>query len=73
MAAPEARSPEQIRAEIADAREKLVRSVQSLRGETDVKAKLRAKLPLVTAGALGAGFVLGGGIGTTMQRLLRRR
>lgn len=72
MAAPETRSPEQIRAEIAVERERLARSVESLRGGTDVQAKLRSKLPAVALGALGAGFVLGGGIGATVESILRR-
>ena len=39
---------------------------------TNVSAKLRAKLPVVAAGALGAGFVLAGGIGATMRFLARK-
>ena len=46
-------------------------AVDSLRAKideaTDVRAKLRAKLPIVAAGALGAGFVLAGGIGATVR------
>ena len=48
----------QLRAEIGEA--------------TDIGAKLRAKLPVVAAGALGAGFVFAGGIGATMRLLARR-
>ena len=33
---------------------------------------LRAKLPVVAAGALAAGFVFSGGIGATMRLLMRR-
>ncbi len=35
--------------------------------------RLRSKLPLVTAGALGLGFVASGGVGATARLLLRRR
>ena len=35
-------------------------------------AKLRANLPLVAAGALGAGFFLAGGVGATARLLFRR-
>ena len=38
----------------------------------DITAKLRSKLPVVAAGALGAGFLLAGGIGATMRLLARR-
>jgi hypothetical protein len=38
----------------------------------DVNAKLKGKLPLATAAALGAGFVLSGGIGATMRLLMRK-
>lgn len=57
------------RKEFETAAERLKRSV----GEaTDVKAKLRAKLPAVAAGALGAGFFVAGGIGATMRFLARK-
>jgi len=39
---------------------------------TDVAGKLRANLPVVAAGALGAGFFLAGGIGATMRFLARK-
>jgi hypothetical protein len=63
---------EQIHAE----REQLAAAVEALRGElheaTDVASKLRPKLPLLAAGALGAGFVLSGGIGATVRLFFRR-
>ena len=69
------RTPEQVRLEIEGERDQLTGAVDSLRtkiGEaTDVRAKLRAKLPIVAAGALGAGFVLAGGIGATMRLFAR--
>ncbi len=76
MAAGSVRTPEQIRRDIAAQREALARSVDQLRasiGEaTDISGKLRANLPVVAAGALGAGFVLAGGIGATLRYLARR-
>jgi Protein of unknown function (DUF3618) len=76
MAGPDSRTPEQIRREIEAEREQLADSVESLRAglaeATDVNAKLRANLPVAAAGALGAGFVLAGGIGATMRLIARR-
>jgi hypothetical protein len=76
MASGKARTAEQIRGDIEAEREQLARAVDDLRagiGEaTDVRGKLRGKLPAVAAGALGAGFVLGGGIGATMRLIARR-
>ena len=70
------RTLEQVRREIEAEREQLADAVDLLRaniGEaTDVGAKLRAKLPVVAAGALGAGFVVAGGIGAVMRLLARR-
>ena len=70
------RTPDAVRREI-EARATGARSaVEQLRdglGEaTDVAAKLRSKLPVVAAGALGAGFFLAGGIGATMRFLARK-
>ena len=61
-----------IREEIAAERAELARTLEELRAEVDVTRKLGGKLPVVAAGALGAGFVLGGGIGATMRLLMRR-
>jgi hypothetical protein len=70
------RTPDAIRREIEQERVQLAAAVEQLReglGEaTDVGAKLRARLPLAAAGALGAGFFLAGGIGATMRLLARR-
>ncbi len=70
------RKAEDVRAEIAAERAELARAVETLRaglGEvTDVAGKLRANLPVVGAAALGAGFVLGGGIGATARLFFRR-
>ena len=76
MTTSNGRTPEQIRSEIEREREQLAHAVDELRsglGEaTDVGAKLRAKLPVAAAAALGAGFFLAGGIGATMRLLARR-
>ena len=72
MAATNGRTPEQVRRDIEAERERLAVAVDDLRGEMDVNAKLRPKLPLAAAAALGAGFVGSGGIGATMRLLMRR-
>jgi hypothetical protein len=72
MAARNGRSPEDVRREIETEREQLASAMDELREATDVTAMLRAKLPLVAAGAVGAGFFLAGGIGATMRLLARR-
>jgi hypothetical protein len=70
------RTPERVRTELAQEREQLAGAVERLRTElgeaTDITGKLRAKLPVVVAGAASAGFVLAGGIGATMRLLARR-
>lgn len=70
------RTAEAVRREIEAERRELATAVERLRdglGEaTDVAGKLRANLPLVAAGALGAGFFLSGGIGATMRYFARR-
>jgi hypothetical protein len=76
MAAHNSRSAEQVRRDIEAEREQLAEAVEELRGGlaqvTNVGAKLRSRLPLVAAGAMGAGFVIAGGIGATMRLLARR-
>jgi len=71
-----ARSTEDVRREIRQEREELAKAVEALRDDlgeaTDVAGKLRAKLPVVAAGALGLGFVAAGGIGATMRLIMRR-
>jgi hypothetical protein len=61
-----ASTEQQLRRELHDEREQLAVAVGTLR------ARLRSKLPLVTAGALGLGFVASGGVGATARLLLRR-
>jgi hypothetical protein len=62
-----ASTEQELRRELHDEREQLVEAVGTLR------ARLRSKIPLVTAGALGLGFVASGGVGATARLLLRRR
>ena len=70
------RTAEDVRRDIAAEREQLADAVDDLRaglGEaTDVAGKMRERLPVVAAGALGAGFFLAGGLGATMRFLFRR-
>jgi hypothetical protein len=77
MATSNGRTEEAVRAEIRAERERLATAVEELReglGEaTDVAGKLRAKLPVAAAGALGVGFFLSGGIGATVRLIFRRR
>lgn len=68
MAKVEERTTEQVRRELDLEREQLAEAVDSLRKE----AKQRVRLPVAAAAALGAGFVLAGGIGATMRLLFRR-
>jgi hypothetical protein len=72
MAATNGRTPEQVRRDIEAERERLADAVDDLRSEMDVNAKLRSKLPLAAAAALGAGFVISGGVGATMRLVMRR-
>ncbi len=76
MAAGNTRTPEEIRREIETERDELATAVDTLRAEigeaTNVSAKLKANLPAVAAGALGAGFLLAGGIGATMRLFARK-
>jgi hypothetical protein len=70
------RSVDDVRRDLEVEREQLATAAESLResvGEaTNVGAKLKANLPLVAAGALGAGFLLAGGVGATARLLFRR-
>lgn len=76
MAAGNSRTPEQVRHELEAERERLADAVDTLRAEvkeaTDIGSKVRAHLPVVAAGAAGAGFFLAGGIGATMRLFARR-
>ncbi len=72
MAGGNTRTAEEVRRDIEAEREQLADAVDDLRAGMDITAKLRSKLPVVAAGALGAGFLLAGGIGATMRLLARR-
>jgi hypothetical protein len=76
MATRNGRSPAEVKRDIETERERLAVAVDDLRaglGEaTDISAKLKGKLPVATVAALGAGFVLAGGIGATMRLIMRR-
>jgi hypothetical protein len=76
MATRNGRSAAEVRRDIEAERERLAVAVDDLRaglGEaTDIGAKLKGRLPVATAAALGAGFILAGGIGATMRLLMRR-
>ena len=70
------RTSEAVRREIEIEQKQLESAVEQLKeglGEVaDVAGKLRGKLPVVAAGALGAGFFLAGGVGATMRFLARK-
>ena len=76
MATRNGRSAAEVRRDIEAERERLAVAVDDLRaglGEaTDISAKLKGRMPVATAAALGAGFVLAGGLGATMRLLFRR-
>jgi hypothetical protein len=76
MEARNGRTTEQVRVDIENERERLATAVEDLRAgiddATNISAKLEGKLPLAAAAAVGAGFVLAGGIGATMRLLMRR-
>jgi Protein of unknown function (DUF3618) len=72
MAARNGRTAEQVRRDIEAERDQLAEAVDDLRDGLNFSGKLRAKLPVVAVGALGAGFFLAGGVGATMRLLARR-
>ena len=72
MAGANGRTPEQVRRDIEAERERLAVAVDDLRAGMDVNAKLKGKVPVAAAAALGIGFVVSGGVGATMRLLMRR-
>jgi hypothetical protein len=72
MATTNSRTAEQVRHDIELERERLADAVDDLRAGMDLNAKLKSKLPVAAAAALGIGFVVSGGIGATMRLLMRR-
>jgi hypothetical protein len=76
MASNNDRTLADVRSEIESEREQLAGAAETLREEisdaTNVGAKLRSNLPAVAVGALGAGFLLAGGVGATVRLIFRR-
>lgn len=66
------RSAEDVRRDLEQERERLATAAENLRRSMDVGAALRARLPLVAAAAIGAGFFLAGGVGATARLFMRR-
>ena len=66
------RNTAQVRRQIAAERDELAAAVEELRSDFAPADMVRAKLPAIAAGALGAGFVMAGGLGATMRFLARR-
>jgi hypothetical protein len=72
MATTKNRTAEQVRRDIEAERDRLASAADDLRAGMDINAKLKGKLPVAAAAALGLGFVVSGGIGATMRLLMRR-
>jgi hypothetical protein len=76
MAGSNSRTVADVRRDIEAEREQLAGAADSLRDSleeaTDIRGKLRANLPAVAVGALGAGFLLAGGVGATARLIFRR-
>jgi hypothetical protein len=72
MAREAKRTVEDVRRDLESEREQLATAADQLRDSFGVARKLRANLPVVAAGALGAGFLVAGGIGATARLLMRR-
>lgn len=70
------RTTEQVRRDIHQEREHLVDAVDALREgldeAKDVVGRLKARLPLVVAGALVLGFVAAGGVSATVRLAMHR-
>jgi hypothetical protein len=66
------RTVEDVRHELEQERESLATAAESLRENMSLTKVLRTKLPIVAAGALGAGFFFAGGVGATARLLMRR-
>jgi ABC-type transporter Mla subunit MlaD len=77
MAASNSRTTSEVRRDIETEREQLADAAETLRATigdaADVTGKLRANLPAVAAGALGIGFLLAGGVGSTARLIFRRQ
>jgi hypothetical protein len=66
------RTAEDVRRDLEAERDQLATAADSLRERVGEATNLRSKLPIVAAGALGAGFFLAGGLGATARLLFRR-
>jgi hypothetical protein len=72
MPSPDQRTPELVQGEIERERNELAAAVNELKASLAIGPILRAKLPVIAAGAAGTGFVFAGGIGAVMRLLARR-
>lgn len=64
---------QELRREVREERARLVEAVDELRGEAaNLKARIRAKVPIAAAGALALGFLKAGGP-RRVARLLHRK
>jgi hypothetical protein len=65
-----------IREELHAERQGLADAVADLKRElakaTDISGKLKARLPVVAAGAFGLGFLKAGGVGAAARLVMRR-
>ena len=68
----DARSPEQVRRDIAREREQLALAVERLRTEVGGTFDLRGRVGVLVPAAFATAFVLAGGIGATMRYFARR-
>jgi hypothetical protein len=72
MPSSDQRTPELVQGEIERERNELAAAVDQLKASLAIGPVLRAKLPVIAAGAAGTGFVFAGGIGAVMRLLARR-
>lgn len=77
MAPKSPRTETEIRHDLERERTQLAADVTHLRSElraaTDLRARLGAKFPVAVTAAAATGFVVAGGIGSTVRTLTRRR
>jgi hypothetical protein len=72
MPSSDQRTPELVQGEIERERNELAAAVDQLKASLAIGPVLRAKLPVIAAGAAGTGFVFAGGIGAVLRLLARR-
>jgi hypothetical protein len=68
----DARTPEQVRRDIAREREHLAVAVGRLRSELGGTLDIRSRVGILVPAAFATAFVLSGGIGATMRYFARR-